>query len=137
MFIPAKEGIHIPSSLSAQICLLLQQGEPGEAELTLPLKQHLVKLTDTPGSAHRHTWSRSQTYLVPLTDTPGPAHRHTWSSSQAHLVQLTGTPGPAHRHTWSRSQTLGPVAGTSLSWIPGPPGWDTVLKSRRGGGCGV
>ena len=98
MFIPAKEGIHIPSSLSAQICLLLQQGEPGEAELTLPLKQHLVKLTDTPGSAHRHTWSRSQTHLVQLTGTPGPAHRHTWSRSQTHLVPLTDTPGPAHRH---------------------------------------
>ena len=76
MFIPAKEGIHIPSSLSAQICLLLQQGEPGEAELTLPLKQHLVKLTDAPGPAHRRTWSTSQAHLVPLTDTPGPAHRH-------------------------------------------------------------
>ena len=90
-----------------------------------------------PGPAHGHTWSRSQAHPVQLTDTAGPAHRHTWSSSQGYLVQVTGTPGPAHGHTWSCSRAPGPVAGTSPSWILSPPGWDTVLKSRRGGDCGV
>lgn len=64
----------------------------------LPLKHHLVQLTDTPGPGHRHTRSRSQAHLVPLTGIPGPGHRHTWPRSRAHLVPLTGTPGPAHRH---------------------------------------
>ena len=57
----------------------------------LPLKHHLVQLTDTPGPGHRHTWSRSQGYLVQVTGTPGPGHGHTWSRSRAHLVLLTGT----------------------------------------------
>lgn len=96
-FTPAEERIHCPSSLSAQICLLLQQGEPGEAELMLPLKHHLVQLTATRSRSQAHR-SRSQAHLVPLTGIPGPGHRHTWPRSRAHLVTLTGTPGPAHRH---------------------------------------
>ena len=69
----------------------------------------------TPGPAHRHTWSRSQTHLVPLTGAPGPAHRRTWSRSQAHLILLTDTPGLDHRHTWSRSQThLVPLRGKHM-----------------------
>ena len=45
-------------------------------------------------------------------------------------AQLTDTPAQL-------TVTPGPVAGTSLSWIPSPPGWDTVLMSCRGCDYGV
>lgn len=99
MFTPAEERIHTPSSLSAQICLLLQQGEPGEAELMLPLKHHLVQL-------HGYTRSRSQAHPVQVTGTPGPAHRDTWSRSQAHLARSRAHLVRSRSTTWSCSQAL-------------------------------
>ena len=55
-FTPAEAGTHTPPLVSVQTCVLLEEGEPGEAGLLSPLKQHLAQLTCTPGPAHRHTW---------------------------------------------------------------------------------
>ena len=103
-FTPAEAGTHTPPLVSVQTCVLLEEGEPGEAGLLSPLKQHLAQLTCTPGPAHMHTWLSSHTHLAQLTCTPGPAHMHTWPSSHLHLAQLTCTPGPAHIYTWLSSQ---------------------------------